>query len=92
MATKQMLDCMQIEKLKTELGDAPVPARKLTVKETVMALVPSLRDAQARGHTIESLVAVLAGQGLTISARSLGQITRVKTATVMPVATRKKVH
>ncbi len=73
---KKVFDEMQLNGLRNALLDAPVPARKLTQKEAVVELLPTLKELQGRGHTINSLVDLMALNGVTINARVLTSLMR----------------
>lgn len=60
-----------VEVLARALRAAPVPARELTKKEKLEALVPELKKQLARGHTFDSLANVLTTKGLPVSGRAL---------------------
>ena len=75
--TQKLLDQTRILELENALKNAPPPPRKLTQKETLAELAPTLRAALSRGHTFESLVAVFGAEGTKISARALAHALRV---------------
>ena len=76
MKIKKLFDKVQVDQLKNSLVNAPIPARKLTQKETVIELLPTLKELLERGHDVASIAAVLAANGLLISARALSLLMR----------------
>jgi hypothetical protein len=61
----------QVAALFKSLEAAQPPARDLTLTETLEELSSQLIDAKQRGHTAESIAAVLNAQGLDVQARSI---------------------
>lgn len=75
---RELFDEVRVQALADVLKNSPAPAKKLNRSETLTALLPALRVALERGHTIESLTDVLQAHGLRISARLLTQTMRGK--------------
>ena len=73
---KKLFDRAQVDQLKNSLVNAPIPARKFTQKETVVELLPTLKELKDRGHCAASIAAVLAANGLLINARALSSLLR----------------
>lgn len=90
--TRKLLNQTRVFELENALKNAPPPPKKLTQNETLVELAPSMREALSRGHTIESLVAVLAVEGLLISARGLAKLLRQQIQKTGTVGSRKKTH
>lgn len=72
----QEFDQPMVEGLKNALLNAPSPARKLTKKEALECMSNDLAEAVRRGHTRESIAAILLANGLQVSARTITQALR----------------
>lgn len=70
-----------VEVLARALRTAPIPARELTKKKMLLELVPELRKQLGRGHTVDSLSAVLTAKGLPVSGRALRALLTSASAT-----------
>lgn len=69
----QLFTREEIKDIAAALVSAAAPARKLTRKETLATLAPELKKAVEKGHTKESIAAVLATRGLIVSARAIAR-------------------
>lgn len=69
----QLFSREEVKDLAAALASAPTPARRLTKKETLATLVPELKKAVEKGHTKESIAAVLVTRGLIVSARAIAR-------------------
>lgn len=74
--TRQLFDAEQIDGIKTALMNAPAPARKLTVRETLEAMSSELKEACARGHNANSLTKILIQSGLSTNERAVARALR----------------
>jgi len=69
----QLFSREAVKDIAAALVSAPAPAKRLTKKETLAALVPELKKAVEKGHTNETIAAVLAARGLIVSARAIAR-------------------
>lgn len=71
---RALLEEVHVQCLADTLQSAPPPPRKLTQREALVQLIPALKSSLKRGHTVDSLAAVLQAQGVEVSARTLRQL------------------
>lgn len=88
--TKHMYETEHLDALKNALVSAPAPARKMTKKELIQALLPDLNAARSNGHNAQSLCAVLDASGVKTTPRLITQLMRVRSPIAPSARTRKE--
>lgn len=90
MNDKKMFDLEQIENIRRAVVTAPPPARKMTKKELIQALVPDLNSARQNGHNAQSLCEVLSGLGVIATPRTITQLLRTNAQNAARTKARKE--
>ena len=88
--TKHLYGTEHVDALKNALASAPAPARKMTKKELIQALLPDLNAARSNGHNVQSLCAVLDASGVKTTPRQITQLMRVMAPIAPSARTRKE--
>lgn len=73
MSRRNTYSMAEIEDISISLDTAPPPKRGLRKQEALDLLAPKLKAARERGHTLESLVALLATKGVHTHARAVSE-------------------
>jgi hypothetical protein len=76
MNDQKMFDLEQMESIRRAVVTAPPPAREMTKKELIQALVPDLNSARLNGHSAQSLCDVLGGLGVKTTPREITRLMR----------------
>ena len=63
----------QLENISAHIQKAAVPDKPLTKAQAIHRLAPTLAQMRKRGHTLNSIAAILTAEGLPVSARLLSQ-------------------
>ena len=63
----------QLENITERIQSAAVPEQPLTKAQAISRLAPTLAQMRKRGHTLNSIAAILTAEGLPVSARLLSQ-------------------
>ena len=73
-----------LSKLAEQLVQMPPPERDLTKSEALAALVPTLKKMRQRGHSLDSISAALAAQGIEASSRVISRLLASKRQKTSP--------
>jgi hypothetical protein len=78
-----------LDRIAQALDVAPVPERsEISKSQAIRTLMPAIQRMQARGHTAETTAAVLAANGVKITAPTLNNY--LQRAKAVPAAARKR--
>lgn len=76
MSARATYTVEQIDQIAANIKSAPAPTRAMSTPEAMARLAPALRAAREKGHSIASILELLAAHGVHTHARAVAKALR----------------